>query len=355
MSEPRRPKAFRVEPEEKTDPKAASREARKPQAVTANIVITPEDEDRFDGLEPREQPAPAVSPRKRLRLGAVLLWALGLLVSLGIGLWIDGLVRDLFARSDWLGWGALGLAVTAGLAFLGLIAREVAGLWRINSVERLRQRARKAHETADPKDARHITKELVQLYADMPQTASGRQRLSELEDDVIDGDQMLDLAEKALMAPLDAQAQKLILDAAKRVSVVTAVSPRAIMDVAYVLFEAARLIRRLSELYAGRPGFFGFMHLIRSVVAHLAVTGSMAMGESLMQQVVGHGIAARLSTRLGEGMINGMMTARIGLAAMAAVRPLPFHALKRPGMSAFLKALTSYSQAQSEGSAAVKR
>lgn len=262
---------------------------------------------------------------------------------------------DLFSRSDWLGWTALALAATAGLAFLGLIAREIAGLWRINSVEKLRHRAREAHEKQDAKAASAISKELVQLYADTPQTAAGRRRLTEIEQDVLDGDQVLDLTEKELMSPLDAQAQKLVLDAAKRVSVVTAVSPRAIMDVAYVLFEAARLVRRLSELYAGRPGFLGFLHLIRSVVAHLAVTGSMAMGETLMQQVVGHGIAARLSTRLGEGIINGMMTARIGLAAMAAVRPLPFNAVKRPGMSAFLKALTSFSQAEAARSDKVSR
>lgn len=355
MSEPRRPKAFRVEPEKKAGPKAEEKEKRRPQVVTADIVITPEDQDVFDTLEPQEPAVPVPARRRRLRLGALLFWALGLLVSLGIGLWVDQLVRDLFSRSDWLGWTALALAATAGLAFLGLIAREIAGLWRINSVEKLRHRAREAHEKQDAKAASAISKELVQLYADTPQTAAGRRRLTEIEQDVLDGDQVLDLTEKELMSPLDAQAQKLVLDAAKRVSVVTAVSPRAIMDVAYVLFEAARLVRRLSELYAGRPGFLGFLHLIRSVVAHLAVTGSMAMGETLMQQVVGHGIAARLSTRLGEGIINGMMTARIGLAAMAAVRPLPFNAVKRPGMSAFLKALTSFSQAEAARSDKVSR
>lgn len=348
MSEPRRPKAFRVEPEKQTKPRKERQEPRKPRAVTANVVIKPEVEDHFDRLEALEPVEPASAPRRKIRLGSILFSALGLLVALAIGLWVDQLIRDLFTRADWLGWSALGLAALAGLALLGLISRELAGLWRVNSVEKLRERARKVRETADEKASRAISDELVQLYADMPQTAAGRRHLADISQDVIDGDRVLDLAEKSLLSPLDAQAQKLILDAAKRVSVVTAVSPRAIMDVGYVLFEAARLVRRLSELYAGRPGFFGFLHLVRSVVAHLAVTGSMAMGETLMQQVVGHGIAARLSTRLGEGIINGMMTARIGIAAMAAVRPLPFHAVKRPGLSAFLKALTSFSQAEVE-------
>jgi putative membrane protein len=134
----------------------------------------------------------------------------------------------------------------------------------------------------------------------------------------------------------------MVLDAAKRVSLVTAVSPRAIVDIAYVAFESARLIRRLSELYGGRPGTLGFFRLARGVLAHLAITGSIALGDGFVQQILGHGLAARLSAKLGEGVVNGMLTARIGLAAMDTTRPLPFQALKRPGMSDFLSALTSF-------------
>ena len=134
----------------------------------------------------------------------------------------------------------------------------------------------------------------------------------------------------------------LILDAAKRVSLVTAVSPRALVDVAYVVFEAARLIRRLSELYGGRPGTLGFFRLTRRVLAHLAVTGTIAVGDSFVQQIVGHGLAARLSAKLGEGVVNGMMTVRIGIAAMETSRPLPFSAVRRPGVRDFLSALTSF-------------
>jgi putative membrane protein len=78
------------------------------------------------------------------------------------------------------------------------------------------------------------------------------------------------------------------------------------------------------------------------VLAHLAVTGSIAVGDSFVQQIVGHGLAAKLSAKLGEGIVNGMMTARIGIAAMETTRPLPFIAAKRPGLGDFLSALTSF-------------
>jgi putative membrane protein len=50
----------------------------------------------------------------------------------------------------------------------------------------------------------------------------------------------------------------------------------------------------------------------------------MAAGDSIVQQLLGHGVAARLSARLGEGVVNGMLTARIGIAAIEVCRPLPF-------------------------------
>jgi putative membrane protein len=114
---------------------------------------------------------------------------------------------------------------------------------------------------------------------------------------------------------------------------VTAVSPRAAVDMLFVLVSALTVVRRLAYLYGGRPGTLGVMRLMREVVAHLALTGGMAAGDSLIQQVLGHGIAAKVSVRLGEGVLNGLLTARLGLAAIEVTRPLPFATLPAPTLS----------------------
>jgi putative membrane protein len=105
---------------------------------------------------------------------------------------------------------------------------------------------------------------------------------------------------------------------------VTALSPRALIDIAFLLFAAIQLLRALSSLYGCRPGLFGFLRLMRAALLHLAVTGGLAAGDSLIQQFLGQGLAARVSARLGEGVLNGLMTARFGAAALAVCRPLPF-------------------------------
>jgi putative membrane protein len=40
-----------------------------------------------------------------------------------------------------------------------------------------------------------------------------------------------------------------------------------------------------------------------------------------------------VSVRLGEGVLNGLLTARLGLAAIEVTRPLPFAALPAPTLS----------------------
>ena len=45
------------------------------------------------------------------------------------------------------------------------------------------------------------------------------------------------------------------------------------------------------------------------------------------------GMKARISARLGEGVINGILTARVGIAAIDVCRPLPFVSVKSPRLS----------------------
>ncbi len=123
-------------------------------------------------------------------------------------------------------------------------------------------------------------------------------------------------------------------------SLVTAISPRALVDVLFVLAEILRLIRRLETLYGGRPGILGFLRLTRRAISHLAIIGGMAAGESLLQQILGHGVAAKISTRLGEGVINGILTARVGIAAIDVCRPLPFVFARPPRLADIIGELT---------------
>jgi putative membrane protein len=277
--------------------------------------------------------------RRGIGAGAVLTWgglfwsALGGLVMLALGLWFDNLVESLFARAPALAWAGVALATLALLALIVLAGREIAAILRQRHIAKLHIALAAARAEDDRTAARRLVRDLVALYAQRPGSARARASLTTLTGEIVDGRDLIDIAERSLMQPLDEAARREIATAAKRVSLVTALSPRAVLDVLFVAAQAVRLVRRIAEIYGGRPGFLGFIRLARSVGTHLAITGGVAVGDSLVQQVVGHGIAARLSARLGEGVLNGMLTARVGLSAMAVCRPMPFAAAKPPSVS----------------------
>lgn len=294
--------------------------------LSGEARIVPTREGEIAGL-------PAPERKAGIRWGRWFAIGLGGLVSLAVGLSVDALIRDLFSRTDWLGWLGIGLAALAALGALGLILREIVGLLRLRRIDALRQTFAAAAETDDQDKARAGLRELVALYGERPETARGRNALSGHMREIIDGRDLVVLAERDLLKELDARAVRIVKDSVKRVSVVTAISPRAALDLAIVLIENLRIMRRLAALYGGRPGLLGFLRLARHVGAHLAMTGGMAAGDSLVSQLLGHGLAARLSARLGEGVVNGLLTARVGIAAIEVCRPVPFIGKPGPGVS----------------------
>lgn len=327
----RRPATFRLD-----DPDVAVLDGDDDARLARGAIrITPEPDPQL----PVALEEPLRVPRKGFRWGTLFWSALGGLVLLGMGLGAKHLIDDLFAINDGLGLLGVGLGALASLALTVIILREALGLIRLAAIEKLHARALAVIASDDRSESRAVVADLLGVAQDNPRLARARAALQTHSGEIIDGADLIRLAERELMAPLDAEARRLVSVAAQRVSVVTAISPRALVDVLFVAAAGIRMVRQLARLYGGRPGALGLIALLRHAVGHLAITGGMAASDGMIQQVLGHGVAAKLSQRLGEGILNGLLTARLGLAAIEVTRPLPFTALPRPQLADLAKDL----------------
>jgi putative membrane protein len=276
------------------------------------------------------QSAAKMMARKPSFLGrlfwSVTLALLGAVISIAAWDFAAGLI----AR-----WPILGLVVSGLLALfvliLGIIAlREIAALGRLSRIDGLRHAASEALENNDLPAAKAVTARLGSLYKGREDTRWGRDRFAALAGDQMDALGLLAVAETEILHLLDAQAMREVEAAARQVATVTALVPLALADVAAALTSNLRMIRRIAEIYGGRSGLVGNWRLARAVMTHLVATGAVAVGDDLLEPFLGGSILGKLSRRFGEGLVNGALTARVGVAAIDVCRPLPFRVSQRP-------------------------
>jgi putative membrane protein len=267
-------------------------------------------------------------------------WFWGLLVTL-IGFFVSiaawDFVTNLLNRAPILGWIAVGLLGLFCVVLLLISVREFAAFGRLRRVDRIQKGAAEALADANLTNARAVTGQITALYANRDDTSWGRTEFKDRQGDVLDADGLLGLAETTMLAPLDARARLEVEAAARQVATVTAVVPLALADVFTALTANMRMIRRIAEVYGGRSGTLGSWRLTRQVLGHLVATGAVAVGDDLIGSVAGGGVLSKISRRFGEGIINGALTARVGVAAMEVCRPLAFTSERKPSVTSLVK------------------
>ncbi len=283
------------------------------------------------------QIAARVAARKPSRLGR---WFWGLLAAV-LGAFVSlaawDVVTGLIASAPVLGWAMSGL-VAAFLLVLGALAlREAAAFGRLARLDHLRHDATAARSGGELRAARQFSRDLIKLYAGREDTRWARGRFEDLSGDQLDADGLLDLLEAEVMTPLDAAARAEVETAARQVATVTALVPLALADVFAAMTVNLRMIRRIAEIYGGRSGVLGSWRLARAVLSHLVATGAVAVGEDMLEHVLGGSLLGKLSRRFGEGLVNGALTARVGVAAMEVCRPLPFSDRHRPSVRGLVR------------------
>ena len=301
--------------------------------VTPERALTEaEAEDTLDG-----EVLPPL-PRRRSWGGRLLgLFTLGV-VGAGVVQAVD-YVTNLLTTDPWLGWP---FAIFFGMALFALTAFTTG---EIRDMRRLSRRA-ETREAADRiavselhGEAEPLLAKLAPQFADRPKLVASVEQFNAQRHDAMSDGELLRLFERQVLAPVDREAYRLVLQSSRDIGLLTALSPLGLLDGVLVLWRTSILFRAIARLYGMAPGPTVTVSLLKGSIRNAALAGLADVVTHAAVESVGAGLLAMLSARAGQGAGNALLHARLGIEAIRQCRPLPFMDEQPPRLASIRKQL----------------
>jgi putative membrane protein len=286
----------------------------------------------FEILQPEPDgslPAPLASaeiadeqkrrPWLKLFLGAAAAFALGV-----VGLDAYDYAVSLFERSAWLGGvfsGLLGLVV---IGALGVVGREVLSLRKLAKVDDLRTAGERLMTSEAHGQAEDFLRKVEKLYRDRPELDQPIWRFHDQASDALNDRERIELFASTVFQPIDQEAYRIVKRSGRDIGVLTALTPIGALDSLIVLVRTVSMMRSIAKLYGVRPGFTATIRLAKRGVRNIVIAGVGELVSHAAVETAGASLIKMLSARAGQGAVNGLLAARIGLSVMQICRPLPF-------------------------------
>ncbi len=295
----------------------------------AAVARAAEEEEVMAELPP-ERPRPL--RRWILRLGALSL--VGVLV-----LQASRYLGDLISTDPAYGWPLTILTVMVAISALTLFGRELFDLHRLQRRATLRSAAERLmlselHGEAEPLIAA-VRLELRPARG----LREGLQAYDRHLSDALDDGERLRLFERNVLAPVDRRAYGLVVESARDIGLLTALSPLGLLDGVLVLWRTTLMLRAVARLYGVAPGTSATLSLLRRCLRNAALAGLADVVTHAALEHAGASLAAMLSARAGQGAGNALLSARLGIQAIKLTRPLPFVAEEEPRLRHIRRAL----------------
>ena len=299
--------------------------------------------ERLAVIEP-EPALPAVvpevppdrSPRRPWRR-LLLLGGAGFLAAL-LGLEAYDFIVSLYERSDLLG-GAFSLLLgLAAAGALGLGASEVASLRRLTALGELRVTGAHLYGSQVHGQADALLERVERVYRDRKEVQGAIARFHVQASDALNDGERVQLFAASVLTPLDKRAYQLVKIGARDIAALTALSPLGVLDGVIVLGRTLAMLRAVARVYGVRPGA-ACVRLLRRTLRNVVAAGVAELVSDAAVETLGASLLSFLSTRAGQGVLNGVLAARLGLSAMQVCRPLPFAENELPSLKQLRKEL----------------
>jgi len=317
--------------------------------------------DQFEILQPEPDgtlPAPLAPaaaaeesgrrPWLKLLIGGAAAFALGV-----VGLDAYDYAVSLFDRSVWLGsvFSALLALIAAGA--LGVVGRELLSLRRLAKVDDLRATGERLMTSEAHGQADDFLRKVEKLYRDRTELDQPIWRFHDQASDALNDRERLELFAGTVFGPIDQEAYRIVKRSGRDIGVLTALAPIGALDSLIVLVRTVTMMRAIARLYGVRPGLTATLRLAKRGVRNIVIAGVGELVSHAAVETAGASLLKILSARAGQGAVNGLLAARIGLSVMQICRPLPFAEDELPSLKTlraeFLKELTD-GEEKNEGS-----
>lgn len=299
------------------------------------VVVDPEREAEEEGAG--EQAVEAALRPKRSLWRKMTIAGLGLF---GVSVVAQGIqwMHQAWVTQDWiaLGGGAAGALVVAAGA--GSLISEWRRLYRLRERAEERDVARELLASHGIGKGRAFCEKLASqagLDAGHPALQRWQASLHETHNDR----EIVALYAQLVQPVLDRQARREISRYAAESTLMIAVSPLAMVDMAFIAWRNLRLVNRIAALYGIELGYFSRIRLFRLVLLNIAFAGASELVREVGMDWMSQDIAARLSARAAQGIGAGLLTARLGIKAMELCRPLPWLEGEKPRLGDFRRDL----------------
>ncbi|SJL83161.1 YcjF family protein [Vibrio palustris] len=233
---------------------------------------------------------------------------------------------------DWLSVGWSGFIAGLAAVGVGAICKE---LWHLRKLKRhfsVQEHAEELIQNNRVGQGEAFCGQLAE-YGGITAGNLGYQRWKNSINTSHSDAEIIDLYDALVIAQQDKQALDIVTRYATEAAALVAVSPLAMADMLLVGWRSFKMIEKLADLYGIELGYWSRLKLFKAVLVNMATAGASEMVVDASVDLLSMDLAGKVSTRAGQGIGVGILTARLGIKAMALLRPLPWVEQRRVKLS----------------------
>ncbi|WP_394125674.1 YcjF family protein [Vibrio hepatarius] len=248
---------------------------------------------------------------------------------------IDSVVTAV-QTSDWLALGWAGFIATISLLGIGAIGKELFKLRRLRNHFSVQEQSEALIQSDSVGKGKTFCESIARESGIKPESPSYDRWKNSINASHSDAE-VLDMYDAMVVSEQDKAATKVVSQHATESAALVAISPLAVADMLLVAWRNFKMIDSLAEIYGVELGYWSRLKLFKATLINMAAAGASELAIDASMDLMSMDLAGKVSARAGQGLGVGILTARLGIKAMALLRPIPWHKDRQVKLGAIRK------------------